>query len=89
MLHLLYHAPFFLLTEEGPSLPCLAVMHKQVISIHLAGQMLTSTECNLKVQNGAASAEGGKGALRLAQDLLGYFPHCSPIRELWASIIGL
>lgn len=55
---LLYHVTF-LLTGEGPALSCLAVMYRQVIPIHSVVLMLTSIECNFKVQSGAASAEGG------------------------------
>ena len=72
--------PPFLLTGEGPSPSCLAVMYKQAISVRPPGLLLTSPERHFKAGNGAASVEGGKGAVGPTQDLSGYFPHCGPIR---------
>lgn len=59
----------FLLTGEGPSLSCIAVMYRQLIPVHSMVLMLTSIECNFKVQNGAATAEGGPGVSRLLPPL--------------------
>lgn len=77
---LLYHATFSV--DRGGSFFILPGSDAQASDFYLFCKAdVESTPCSFKVQNGAASAEGGSQALGLAQDFPQYFLHCSPIRE--------
>lgn len=82
--------PPFLLTEEGPSPSCLAVMYKQAISIHFVGQMLTSPKSSFKVQTELDLQREWRGSR--ASSTPPWVFICSPavpLGKLWASVTGL
>lgn len=82
--------PPFLLTEEGPSPSCLAVMYKQAISIHFVGQMLTSPKSSFKVQTELDLQREWRGSQASSTPpwVFIYSP-AVPLGKLWASVTGL